>query len=237
MSNSQVQQAPSLESLQMLHRNALRLLKLVNGVLDFVRIEVGRMQATYQPTDLSMLTAQLASVFRSAVERAGLKLIVAAGFVAYLIEYGRALATRREPNRETLDTVLLLAVGVMVIWALPAFALDDIVAAVGRVAPRAELPLPHLLAGQADRQGALVIEQSQLVIGDGRRLFDAGQGVDELGVDRDGGAGDRKIFQRTQGVNAVVGVGRHYPVAEEVMLGPYRLGHGRDSGTIIKSHG
>ena len=67
---------PSVESMQMLHRNALRLLKLVNGVLDFVRIEVGRMQATYQPTDLSLLTAQLASVFRSAVERAGLNLVI-----------------------------------------------------------------------------------------------------------------------------------------------------------------
>jgi len=67
---------PSPESLEMLHRNALRLLKLVNGLLDFVRIEVGRMRANYQPTDLSILTAQLASVFRSAVERAGLKLIV-----------------------------------------------------------------------------------------------------------------------------------------------------------------
>jgi PAS domain S-box-containing protein len=70
------QTPPSTESLEMLHRNALRLLKLVNGLLDFVRIEVGRMRATYQPTDLSILTTQLASVFRSAVERAGLKLIV-----------------------------------------------------------------------------------------------------------------------------------------------------------------
>lgn len=67
---------PSPESLEMLHRSALRLLKLVNGLLDFVRIEVGRMRASYQPTDLSLLTTQLASVFRSAVERAGLKLIV-----------------------------------------------------------------------------------------------------------------------------------------------------------------
>ncbi len=70
------QVAPTPEALEMLHRNALRLLKLVNGLLDFVRIEVGRMRAHYQPTDLSILTAQLASVFRSAVERAGLKLIV-----------------------------------------------------------------------------------------------------------------------------------------------------------------
>lgn len=70
------QSPPTEDALRMLHRNSLRLLKLVNGLLDFVRIEVGRMRANYQPTDLSLLTAQLASVFRSAVERAGLKLIV-----------------------------------------------------------------------------------------------------------------------------------------------------------------
>jgi len=70
------QTSPSQPSLEMLHRNALRLLKLVNGLLDFVRIEVGRMRATYEATDLSLLTAQLASVFRSAVERAKLRLVV-----------------------------------------------------------------------------------------------------------------------------------------------------------------
>ena len=67
---------PSQASLEMLHRNALRLLKLVNGLLDFVRIEVGRMRAVFQATDLSLLTGQLSSVFRSAVERAGLRLVV-----------------------------------------------------------------------------------------------------------------------------------------------------------------
>jgi signal transduction histidine kinase/CheY-like chemotaxis protein len=70
------QAPPSAEAMEMLHRNALRLLKLVNGLLDFVRIEVGRLRATYEPTDLSMFTGQLSSVFRSAVERAGLKLVV-----------------------------------------------------------------------------------------------------------------------------------------------------------------
>ena len=70
------QTPPSAESLEMLHRNALRLLKLVNGLLDFVRIEAGRLRATYESTDLSLLTTQLASVFRSAVERAGLRLVV-----------------------------------------------------------------------------------------------------------------------------------------------------------------
>jgi signal transduction histidine kinase/DNA-binding NarL/FixJ family response regulator len=70
------QTPPSAQNLEMLHRNALRLLKLVNGLLDFVRIEVGKMRATFEPTDLCVFTAQLASVFRSAVERAGLKLVV-----------------------------------------------------------------------------------------------------------------------------------------------------------------
>jgi signal transduction histidine kinase/DNA-binding response OmpR family regulator len=60
------------ESLQMVHRNALRLLKLVNSLLDFSRIEAGRVQALYQPTDLRMFTEDLVSGFRSAIERAGL---------------------------------------------------------------------------------------------------------------------------------------------------------------------
>lgn len=70
------QNPPSGEALEMLHRNALRLLKMVNGLLDFVRIEAGRLQASYEPTDVSLLTSQLASVFRSAAERAGLQLVV-----------------------------------------------------------------------------------------------------------------------------------------------------------------
>jgi PAS domain S-box-containing protein len=66
----------SRPSLEMMHRSALRLLRLVNGLLDFVRIESGRARACYEATDLSLLTAQLASVFRSAIERAGLRLVV-----------------------------------------------------------------------------------------------------------------------------------------------------------------
>jgi PAS domain S-box-containing protein len=58
------------------HRNALRLLKLVNTLLDFSRIEASRIQAVYEPTDLGTYTAELASVFRSAIEKAGLHLMV-----------------------------------------------------------------------------------------------------------------------------------------------------------------
>lgn len=51
-------------------------MKLVNTLLDFSRIEAGRMEALYEPTDLATFTAELASVFRSAIERAGLQFIV-----------------------------------------------------------------------------------------------------------------------------------------------------------------
>ncbi|GAA0600906.1 hypothetical protein GCM10009416_43580 [Craurococcus roseus] len=62
--------------LEVAHRGALRLLKLVNSLLDFSRIEAGRAQASFEPVDLAELTAGLASNFRSACERAGLDLAV-----------------------------------------------------------------------------------------------------------------------------------------------------------------
>lgn len=64
------------QELDLVHRNALRLLKLVNSLLDFSRIEAGRIQASYEPTDLAALTADLASVFRSAIEKAGIRLTI-----------------------------------------------------------------------------------------------------------------------------------------------------------------
>jgi PAS domain S-box-containing protein len=60
------------EQLTVVQRNSLRLLKLVNSLLDFSRIEAGRVEANYQPTDISVSTAELASSFRSAMQRAGL---------------------------------------------------------------------------------------------------------------------------------------------------------------------
>ena len=68
--------ADVVKTLALAHSNSLRLLKLVNSLLDFARVEAERVEASYEPTDLAAVTSELASVFRSAVERAGLKLVV-----------------------------------------------------------------------------------------------------------------------------------------------------------------
>lgn len=67
---------PVRRQLELAHRNSLRLLKLVNSLLDFSRIEAGRVQASFEPTDLVALTLDLASAFRSAMEHAGLTFTV-----------------------------------------------------------------------------------------------------------------------------------------------------------------
>lgn len=59
--------------LEMVHRNALRLLRLVNSLLDFSRIEAGRISASYVPVDLAEVTGDLASNFRPLMEGAGLQ--------------------------------------------------------------------------------------------------------------------------------------------------------------------
>jgi signal transduction histidine kinase/HPt (histidine-containing phosphotransfer) domain-containing protein/BarA-like signal transduction histidine kinase len=64
------------ERLDTVYRNCLRLLKLVNSLLAFSSIEAGRMQASYEPLDLASSTIELASMFRTSVERGGLTLTV-----------------------------------------------------------------------------------------------------------------------------------------------------------------
>lgn len=61
------------ESLAIVYRNEVRLLKLVNTLLEFSRIEAGRAQATYEAVDLAALTTDLASAFESAIAEAGLR--------------------------------------------------------------------------------------------------------------------------------------------------------------------
>jgi signal transduction histidine kinase len=67
------------QNLEATHRNALRLLRLVNALLDFSRIESGLLEAWYEPVDLALLTTELAGAFRPAIERAGLRYQVECG--------------------------------------------------------------------------------------------------------------------------------------------------------------
>jgi signal transduction histidine kinase/serine phosphatase RsbU (regulator of sigma subunit) len=64
------------ERTELVQRNGERLLRLVNSLLDFSRIESGRSDAQFEPIDLALYTAQLASMFRAATERAGIDLAV-----------------------------------------------------------------------------------------------------------------------------------------------------------------
>ena len=69
-------QSEEREQLQLVQRNGLRLQKLVNTLLDFSCIEAGRVQASYEATDLACYTAELASVFRSLIEQAKMRLAI-----------------------------------------------------------------------------------------------------------------------------------------------------------------
>ncbi len=76
--NDSANRLPALhhERLRLAQRNALRLQKLVNTLLDFSRVQAGRMHASYARVDLAALTRDLASGFRSVLESAGLTLAV-----------------------------------------------------------------------------------------------------------------------------------------------------------------
>ena len=64
------------ERLTMAHDNALRLLKLVNALLDFSRLEAGRLSGRFAPVDLARLTRDLGGMFHSAFDKAGISLIL-----------------------------------------------------------------------------------------------------------------------------------------------------------------
>jgi hypothetical protein len=67
----------------------------------------------------------LVGLIRVSETLAGVKMVITAAFVAYLIEFARALAMRREPNRETVDVVLLLALSAVGVWIMPTLMTGD----------------------------------------------------------------------------------------------------------------
>jgi len=79
------------ERVALAYRNSLRLLKLVNSLLDFSRMETGRVRASYEPTDIAAFTADLALNFRSACERAALALVIDAPPLPELVYLDREM--------------------------------------------------------------------------------------------------------------------------------------------------
>jgi hypothetical protein len=67
----------------------------------------------------------LEGLLRASSALAGLELVIAAGFLAYLIEFARAIAVGREVDRQTSDGALALAAIGVAIWAFAALLLAD----------------------------------------------------------------------------------------------------------------
>jgi signal transduction histidine kinase len=64
------------EQVAVARRSASRMLKIVNGLLDFSRLESGGWIGTFAPTDLAQLTRDVGAMFRATAERSGLRLSV-----------------------------------------------------------------------------------------------------------------------------------------------------------------
>ena len=68
--------ARQLERVSVVHRNAQRLLKLVNSLLDFSRLEAGKAESRFEQVDVERYTTELVAMFHSAAQAAGLELTV-----------------------------------------------------------------------------------------------------------------------------------------------------------------
>jgi len=61
------------ERLKLAMRNVNRLRKLVDTLMDFSRVEAGRLEGHFRPVHLGTVTADLASLFRSTIEKSGIQ--------------------------------------------------------------------------------------------------------------------------------------------------------------------
>jgi PAS domain S-box-containing protein len=82
---SRQQENENTRAIETAHRNSMRLLRLVNNLLDFSRIEAGKAKAKFSATDIGQFTADLASNFRSVMEQAGLDFQIRIGSISGLV--------------------------------------------------------------------------------------------------------------------------------------------------------
>jgi signal transduction histidine kinase len=66
----------AMELISSARRAAFRMLKLVNALLDFSRIETGERAGVFRSADVGRITREVAAMFRSTAERASLRLSV-----------------------------------------------------------------------------------------------------------------------------------------------------------------
>ncbi|CCO30021.1 multi-sensor signal transduction histidine kinase [Rhizoctonia solani AG-1 IB] len=66
----------SQERLKLVMRNVNRLRRLVDTLMDFSRVEAGRLEGHFRPLKLGQVTADLAALFRSTIEKSGIKYAV-----------------------------------------------------------------------------------------------------------------------------------------------------------------
>ncbi len=141
--------------LEIAHLSALRLLKLVNSLLDFSRIEASLTQARFEPTDLAELTAGLASNFRSACERAGLDLVVDCPPLGAPVHVDRAMWEKIVLNLLSNAFKFTLAGGITVALREAGAEVELVVRDTGVGIPASELPRVferfHRVEGQRGR--------------------------------------------------------------------------------------
>jgi signal transduction histidine kinase len=75
------------QQVQILQRNTLRLLRLVKTLLDFSRLEAGRLGANFARVDVGALTQDVASAFRASTEAAGMQFTVSCADVSAVEAY------------------------------------------------------------------------------------------------------------------------------------------------------
>ncbi|QRW07342.1 protein-histidine kinase [Ceratobasidium sp. AG-Ba] len=64
------------EQLKLATRNVNRLRKLVDTLMDFSRVEAGRLEGHFRPVNLGSITADLAALFRSTIEKSAIQFYV-----------------------------------------------------------------------------------------------------------------------------------------------------------------
>jgi signal transduction histidine kinase len=128
------------QRIELAQANALRLLKLVNALLDFSRLEAGRLQMCFRPTELSVFTAELTAMFESVVSKAHLRLVIDCPPLSEPVWLDRDMWEKIVPNLVSNAFKFTLAGEIAVRVREHAAAVVMEVADTGVGIPEAELP-------------------------------------------------------------------------------------------------